>query len=205
MKMKKIPTLFKREFQDHRVISISPELSSPDLAWVLAGDGIATEKIDGACCAIINGRFYKRYDVKKNKKGVMKTPPANAIPCDEPDPVTGHWPHWVPVDETCPADSWFIAAVANTPGELRDGTYEAIGPHFNSNPHGLDADILVRHGEKIIPLASRTFDSIRDYLAGHNIEGIVFWKDGEPRCKIKRKDFGFRWPKKDAQQAGEDG
>ena len=30
MKMKKIPTLFKREFQDHRVISISPELSSPD-------------------------------------------------------------------------------------------------------------------------------------------------------------------------------
>ena len=89
MKMKKIPTLFKREFQDHRVISISPELSRADLAWVLAGDGIATEKIDGACCAIINGRFYKRYDAKKNKKGVMKTPPANAIPCDEPDPVTG--------------------------------------------------------------------------------------------------------------------
>ena len=66
--MKKIPTLFKREFQDHRVISISPELSSPDLAWVLAGEGTATEKIDGACCAIINGRFYKRYDAKKNKK-----------------------------------------------------------------------------------------------------------------------------------------
>ena len=24
--------------------------------------------------------------------------------------------------------------------------------------------------------------------------GIVFWKDGEPRCKIKRSDFGFKWP-----------
>ena len=23
---------------------------------------------------------------------------------------------------------------------------------------------------------------------------IVFWKDGEPRCKIKRSDFGFPWP-----------
>lgn len=30
----------------------------------------------------------------------------------------------------------------------------------------------------------------------HEIEGIVFWKDGEPRCKIKRSDFGFEWPAK---------
>ena len=51
--MKKIPTLFKREFQDHHVISISPEVSSPDLAWVLAGEGVATEKIDGAIAAIM--------------------------------------------------------------------------------------------------------------------------------------------------------
>ena len=51
--MKKIPTLFKREFQDHRVISIIPELSSPDLAWVLAGEGVATEKIDGAIATIM--------------------------------------------------------------------------------------------------------------------------------------------------------
>ena len=192
--MKKIPTLFKREFQDHHVISISPEVSSPDLAWVLAGEGVATEKIDGACCAIFDGRFYKRYDAKKNKNGVMKTPPADAIPCDEPDPVTGHWPHWLLIDEHDPADHWFIAAKANTPGKLGDGTYEAIGPHFNSNPHRLKADVLVRHGEKEIHLAERTFECIREYLAEHNIEGIVFWKDGQPRCKIKRKDFGYMWP-----------
>nr|DAR21961.1 MAG TPA: protein of unknown function (DUF5565) [Caudoviricetes sp.] len=191
--MKKMPTLFKREFHDHRVISISPELTNPDLSWVLAGEGTATEKYDGACCAIINGQFYKRYDAKKNKHGVMKTPPVNAIPCDEPDPVTGHWPHWVPVDSASPADSWFLAARANTPGKLSDGTYEAIGPHFNSNPYGFDADILVRHGCTIINL-DRSFEGIRDYLEHHNIEGIVFWKNGEPRCKIKRKDFGFRWP-----------
>lgn len=49
--MKKIPTLFRREFQDHHVISISRDVT-PGLEWVLAGEGVATEKIDGACCAI---------------------------------------------------------------------------------------------------------------------------------------------------------
>ena len=63
--MKKMPTLFQREFDDHRVVAIRSELTSLDLAWVLAGEGIATEKIDGACCAIIGGQFYKRYDAKR--------------------------------------------------------------------------------------------------------------------------------------------
>ena len=190
--MKKIPTLFKREFLDHHVINISPEVSSPDLAWVLAGEGIATEKIDGACCAIIDGQFYKRYDAKKNKKCVMKTPPAGAIPCDDPDPITGHWPHWLLIDEASPADHWFIAARANTPGELGDGTYEAIGPHFRSNPHNLDTDIFKPHGKDIVEL-DRSFEGIRTYLETHVIEGIVFWKDGQPWCKIKRTDFGLPW------------
>lgn len=87
--MKKMPTLFHREFQDHHVISISQEVA-PGLEWVLAGDGVATEKIDGACCAIIDGVFYKRYDAKKDKRGNMKLPPEGAIPCDDPDPVIGH-------------------------------------------------------------------------------------------------------------------
>ena len=176
--MKKMTTLFQREFDNHRVVAIRPELTSPDLAWVLAGEGLATEKIDGACCAIIGGKFYKRYDAKKNKRGIMKTPPAGAIPCDVPDPVTGHWPHWVLVDEAEPMDHWFIAAKANTPGELADGTYEAVGPHFNGNPHRLEEDVLIRHGEKVIDLSDRSLEGIRAYLEEHCIEGIVFWKDG---------------------------
>ena len=192
--MKKMPTLFQREFDHHRVVNITDQLTSPELAWVLAGEGIATEKIDGACCALIGGQFYKRYDAKKNKQGILKQPPVGAIPCDVPDPVTGHWPHWVPVDEANAADQWFIVAKANTPGELTDGTYEAIGPHFNGNPHQLEQDMLVRHGEKIIQLENRSFEGIRTYLEQHCIEGIVFWKDGMPSCKIKRRDFGFDWP-----------
>ena len=194
--MKKMPTLFQREFDHHRVVNITDQLTSPELAWVLAGEGIATEKIDGACCALIGGQFYKRYDAKKNKQGILKLPPVGAIPCDVPDPVTGHWPHWVPVDEANAADQWFIVAKANTPGELTDGTYEAIGPHFNGNPHQLEQDVLVRHGEKIIQMENRSFEGIRTYLEQHCIEGIVFWKDGMPGCKIKRRDFGFDWPYK---------
>lgn len=56
--MKKIPTLFEREFENHRIVRILPNIS-PDLAWVMAGDGVATIKWDGACCAVINGVFYK--------------------------------------------------------------------------------------------------------------------------------------------------
>ena len=186
--MKKIPTLFERKFRGHKVIGITDDVT-PGLEWVLSGEGTATVKIDGGCCAIINGVFYKRYDAKKGKKA-----PASAIPCCDPDPVTGHWPHWVPVDFESAADKWFTRAYANTP-ELGDRTYEAIGPHFQGNPYGLSDDILEPHGVKRIQVP-RTFDGIRDYLAHHNIEGIVFWKDGQPQCKIKRSDFGFDWPVK---------
>ena len=50
--MKKIPTLFEREFENHRIVRILPNIS-PDRAWVMAGDGVATIKWDGACCAVI--------------------------------------------------------------------------------------------------------------------------------------------------------
>ncbi len=194
--MKKIPTLFEREYSDHKVVGIKPILTSPDLQWVLDGEGIATEKIDGSCCAIIDGKFYRRYDAKKGKK-----PPENAIPCCDPDPITGHWPHWIPVDITDPSSMWFIKAYDNSTKfykysneELKDGTYEAIGPHFQGNPHHVAEDMLIRHGRTVIDIPDRSFESIKEYLKNHVIEGIVFWKDNEPMCKIKRSDFGFKWP-----------
>lgn len=49
--------------------------------------------------------------------------------------------------------------------------------------------------KKIPTLFERTFvEEIRDWLTSHQQEGIVFWKDGEPECKIKRSDFGLPWP-----------
>lgn len=187
--MKKIPTLFEREYANHRVVGITEKVY-PGMEWVLEGEGTATVKIDGSCCAIINGELYKRYDAKKGKN-----PPAGSIPCGEPDTVTGHWPHWVKVNFDDKGDKWFVSAIKNSDCPLDDGTYEAIGPHFQGNPYELENDTLVKHGtEKIF--VERTFDGIKEYLYEHDIEGIVFWKDGEPQCKIKRTDFGFEWPVK---------
>lgn len=192
--MKKIPTLFKREFEGHDIVNILPEVTE-GMEWVLNGEGIATVKVDGACCAIINGVFYKRYDAKKGKPV-----PEGAIKCqEEADPITGHLPCWVKVDSNNPADKWFIKAYEHThyyPSVVRDvNTYEAVGEHFNGNPYNLDYDTLVPHGEEIIEV-ERTFEGIKKYLEENYIEGIVFWKDGEPKCKIKRTDFGFEWGKK---------
>lgn len=184
--MKKIPTLFERIYENHKVVEITENVT-PGMEWVLSGEGVATEKIDGSCTAIINGKFYVRYDAKNGK-----TPPAGAIPCCDPDPVTGHWPHWVLATES--KDKWYINAYLNTPSHP-DGTYEAIGRHFQGNPYDLSDDILEPHGVKVIEV-ERTFDGIKEYLRTHNIEGIVFWKDGEPMCKIKRSDFGYKWPMK---------
>ena len=193
--MKKIPTLFERIYDTNgKVIGIT-DIVKPGFEWVLSGDGEATVKIDGSCCAIINGVFYKRYDAKKGK-----TPPDGAIPCTPaPDPITGHWPHWVLVDEENSADKWFIKAYMTLFPHGVDGywdnrTYEAIGKHFNGNPYTMEDDVLVPHGEETIEDCPRTFDGIKEYLKHHYIEGIVFWKGNMPQCKIKRSDFGYKWP-----------
>lgn len=197
--MKKIPTLFERVFEKHRIVDITDKIA-PGCEEAFK-HGVATVKIDGCCCAIINGELYKRYDAKKGKNA-----PGGAIPCCPPDPITGHHPHWVKCNEHNPSDKWFVEAyrnayefeniIVNMPAKaLKDGTYEATGPHFQGNPYGYNMDSLEPHGEREIEV-DRDFESIKRYLEEHDIEGIVFWLNGEPVCKIKRSDFGFSWPVK---------
>ncbi|MBQ8620156.1 MAG: hypothetical protein IJ418_21985 [Clostridia bacterium] len=193
--MKKIPTLFERTFENHKVVGISPNVT-PGCERAFE-EGEATIKFDGSCCAMINGKFYKRYDAKGGKKV-----PEGGIPCCDPDPVTGHWPHWVPVDGNNTSDKWLIGAYENElkagsawarGGVLKNGTYEAVGPHFQGNPHCFEEDALLPHGMIFVGV-DRSFEAIRKWLEEHEEEGLVFWLDGEPRCKIKRTDFGLDWP-----------
>ena len=72
--MKKIPTLFERAFDNHKVVDITDKVT-PGMEWVFGGEGTATVKIDGACCAIIEGEFYKRYDCKKRKETAKRIYP----------------------------------------------------------------------------------------------------------------------------------
>ena len=160
--------------------------------WVARGKGIATEMVDGVACAIINGRLYKRY-VARPIRGVYE--PDGAICCQERPDSNGRLPCWIPVKDI-PEDKWIIEAYLNTPWNREDGTYEAVGAHFRGNPYGLDADFLEAHGRIRVPDFPRDFDGMKEYFRTHEIEGIVFWNGGEPKCKVKRADFGFDWPVK---------
>lgn len=195
--MKKIPTLFVREFEGHKIKRITREFTNEECKRAFL-EGTPTIKFDGACCAIIDGGLYKRYDAKNGKPV-----PEGAIKCQkEPDPITGHLPCWVKVEYLNPADIWFRKAYENYEmlyGAPEGGTYEAIGKHFQGNPYNRCYDILIPHGRDITILEERTFEGVKKFLETFPQEGLVFWLDGKPICKIKRTDFGLKWPIKEKE------
>lgn len=197
--MKKIPTLFKRIFEGHNVKESINELSLPGLQVVLDGKAVPTIKWDGTAVLNKRGQLYCRYDAKHGK-----TAPECAIPCCEPDPVTGHWPHWIPAEYNVKQYKWQIEAFEKykkyiDPKHLLTflnevASYEVIGPHFQANPYNLDEDRLIKHGTDIVTdLQGFDFDSIKQWLQTHAHEGIVFWYNNEPLCKVKAGDFGINW------------
>lgn len=196
--MKKMKTLFKREFKNHRLVGTLP-IVEEGCEWVLNGDGYATEKIDGTCCLIQDGILYKRFDYKQGR-----TLPEGAIPCqDDADPITGHFPHWVKVSADNPSDKYHVEAFERFKSrydeyacEHYNGTYELVGLHINGNPYKDTGDLLIRHGAFILKDVPRTYEGIKQYLKDHYIEGIVFYRGNGEMCKIKRTDFGFEWNNK---------
>lgn len=187
--MKKMKTLFKRQFENHQIVKCLNEVE-PECRWVLNGEGFATEKIDGACCMIQDGKIYRRYDLKKGRKL-----PKGAIPCQEkPDDITGHFPHWLLCTAEDLNSKYFLEAFERQKNQkLENGTYELIGKHFNANPYGLETDILEKHGKRVLKDVPRDYEGIKQYLKEHYIEGIVFYRENGQMCKIKRSDFNFSW------------
>lgn len=183
--MKKISTLFKKDPNDlGRVI----DEINPENQWVFDDPSVkSTRKWDGTACAIINGALYKRYDVKKGK-----LVPENAIPCQEPDEITGHWPHWVLCRRDDPADKYHFEAFDMPMVPYKDGTYELCGPKIQGNPEKFKYHILVRHGYVVLPKIT-DFDGLRNYLMSCDIEGIVFHQPLTGKmCKIRKSDFGIK-------------
>lgn len=186
--MKKIPSLFVRDEANRALVT---DTVTPGCEWVMAGDGVPTRKWDGTACMIRAGVLYKRYDAKPGR-----ALPANFEPCQQADPITGHWPGWVPVGNE-PESRWFREAFeADKP--LADGTYECIGPKINGNPEGLLIHRLILHGRFVLIGAPRTHDGLRSYLATADIEGIVWHHPDGRMAKIKARDFGIAWPPKKA-------
>lgn len=185
--MKKITTIFKKDPKDlGRVIN---EVN-PENQWVFDGYGIATRKYDGSACAIIDNVLYKRYDVKRGK-----SVPGGAIPCQEPDEITGHWPHWLKCDRSKPEDKYFFEAYDRLMLWPSDGTYELIGEKVQGNPEKIQGHQLVKHGycEYILPITMMNFDGLREFLSVTDIEGIVFHHKTDGRmCKLRKSDYGIK-------------
>ena len=189
--MKKIPTLFVRDFDTGL---LTPEVT-PGCEWVTEGEGVATRKWDGSCCLLDKAsNWWRRYDAKHGK-----TPPPEFRPAQpEADPITGHWPGWVPIDDS-PACKYHKEAIefGRRDGEfVCDWTYELCGPKVGKNPEGFPAHRMIRHGQDLVFPLDTTFGGLREFFEGPgaDIEGIVWWSKGlvPTMCKIKLKDFGLR-------------
>ena len=179
--MKKIPTLFERDWAGDKS-KVLPGVPKVDLTGA-----VATRKFDGSAVLVENGKLYRRYDAKHGKA----EPPNFRLV--ERDDETGHVVGWIPVEPTDPSNKWLLSI----PMPTEDGTYEFCGPKMQGNPEGLPEHMFIRHGVVTVN-APVTFEGIREYLSASNIEGIVWWKDGVPIAKIKRRDFGLSWPVKKA-------
>lgn len=211
--------MFVREFDGHKIVNITPVFTSEVCRNALLY-GNPTIKFDGAACAIFDGKLYKRFDLGKAKKGAPQG--RRLIMCEsQPDPQTGHWPAWLECRRDDNADKWFFEAFDRWFADWKpeqgpmQGTYEAIGPHFQGNPYNLEFDGLVRHGavsvadlfpntdaQRLRELENgelgtrryaRTFEGVKQFLEDSVCEGLVFWDSHKPLCKIKRSDFGLPW------------
>jgi hypothetical protein len=61
--MKKIPTLFDRDWDGDRSRVVN--VPHKNCGWVIAGEGVATRKIDGTSCMVRDGQLFKRRELRK--------------------------------------------------------------------------------------------------------------------------------------------
>lgn len=181
--MQKIPTIFERDWDGDR--SRVLEQVVPGCEWVLAGEGVATRKYDGVCLMYDGDRWWARREVKAGK-----TAPANFRVLSH-DTETNNTIGWEPVEQS-PWTKFWDEAVSGRPG-WGHGTYELVGPRINQNPEGAAKHTLIQHDNaETLGLLDRSYAGIRDFLAGIDVEGIVFRHPDGRMGKIKKRDFGLR-------------
>ena len=198
--MKKIPTLFVRNRESHRV---DPAVT-PGCEWVLEGEGQPTRKVDGTAVLLRDGKAYKRRTIDAGK-----TAPAGFEEADH-DAATGKRFGWIQIDPSSGEDRIHVEAIrrleTNWRLEKAEGeTYELVGPKVQGNPQNLEHHSLVLHDISTLRLddgatinagtsACDAFDQIASYLRRAVFEGIVWHHGDGRRAKIKRRDFGLTWP-----------
>jgi|HubBroStandDraft_6_1064221.scaffolds.fasta_scaffold733987_2 hypothetical protein len=183
--MKKIPTIFERDWDGDRSRVLPIPVAEAD--WVFAGEGVATRKYDGTACLIRDGQMFKRHEVREGK-----TSPEGFEVADH-DGETGKTVGWVPVGDG-PEDRWHREGLANSfpDGDAPDGTYELVGPKVQGNPEDYPDHVLIMHAKATPYIVPRDYDGMHDLLAAMDCEGFVFHHPDGRMAKIKKRDFGLK-------------
>jgi hypothetical protein len=182
--MKKIPTIFKRDFNNNGRITqeyaIDPELFSM---------ATATEKIDGMNVRVtVRNHTAVRLEKRRNPSKLEK---AKGI--EEP---------WYIDASQSSEDKWLQDSLSNTDlSQISDGEWsgEAVGPNIQGNPLNLLTNRIVFFSLGQCPVFENvptTYEELKVWLPQQNskygmgkIEGIVWHCSDGRMMKIKNKDF----------------
>jgi hypothetical protein len=184
--MKKIPTIFKRDWENGGKIMPEYEID-PNLFE----GAVATEKIDGTNVRVtIRNHTAVRLEKRRN-----------------PDKIQKHKgieePWYTDATDGDPQDKWIFAALRNTDlSQAPDGEWsgEAVGPNIQGNPLNLEKNQIVFFSLGRAPIfhdVPTTFEELRSWLPAQKslfgrdcgIEGIVWHCRDGSMLKIKVKDF----------------
>ena len=182
--VRKIPTVFERDWNGDRSRVVDKVHAGCE--WVLAGEGVATQKYDGMCCYFDGTTWFKRREIKAGQP----TPPDFTVA--DHDEETGKTVGWVPIGRG-PDDRYLREAADWADKKPAVGTYEFLGPKSQGNVERRDIHFFLAHAEaKTFADVPRTFEGLRSWLAGRDIEGLVFHHPDGRMAKIKLRDFGLK-------------
>ncbi len=188
MDMKKIKTVFKRDWEGDRQI-LSEYVDGVDASVLNAC--VATEKLDGTNVRLtVRNAILVRLEKRRNPDKMQK---AKGI--EEP------W--YVDADEYSPEDKYMWEAVRNTDlSDIPDGEWsgEVLGKNVQGNPLKLEGHTVVLFSCGKAPKFENvptSFDELKEWLPlqkskfGNDcgIEGIVWHHPSGEMYKIKCKDF----------------
>lgn len=190
--MRKIKTLFRRDPEDRRFVLSEVE---PGCEWVVAGEGVATRKLDGTCVLFdpeldpsqvpAVGELHGWWARREVKAGTE--PPLGFVEVDA-DPTTGKVVGWEPAEQSSFA-KYLVQAVAALTDGPRVGTHELIGPKVNRNPERVEGHQLIAHADADVLDAPRDFEGLRRWLHAQPYEGVVWHHPDGRMVKIKKRDF----------------
>jgi hypothetical protein len=173
--MRKIPTVYQRDPANRALVL---DQVTPGCEWVLAGEGVATRKVDGVCTMFDGLDWWARRE--------------------QFDPDTGKAFGWAPIGDSPFARFHTEALTAAGPRNWVPGTYELCGPKINRNPEHFLHHELIRHGQCLVhlpgPLNYQVLRERLGSLAERGVEGVVWWHPDGRLAKLKARDFGAERP-----------